>query len=187
MRARLLAHRWHVSVAATLVLCALSWLLRTVAVGVPGLTHTVPAPVLVAFAVVVVTLTPLYASFPELQRTLPGEQRRRTVRAASSVVLGLAAALPAWLSAPSDLSGPVPPAAPLALVLLAAGLVALVVLGDLAWAAVLVLALGALLGDGGVNRPVTRALEFVPLPVLSVALLAGLVVYATWGPRGSTG
>jgi hypothetical protein len=183
MRARVLAHRWHVAVATALVLGALSWLLRSVAVSVPGLAHTVPAPVLVAFAVVVVTLTPLYASFPELQHTLPGEPRRRSARATTSVGLALAVALPAWLAAPANLFGPTPPAAPLMLALTALGLVGLVVAGDLAWAVVLMAALGALIADSNVDQPVTRILQSVPLPVLGLAVLIGIGLYSGLGPR----
>ena len=186
MRARVLAHRWHVAVATALVLGSLSWLLRTVAVSVPGLAHTVPAPVLLAFAVVVVTLTPLYASFPELQQTLPGEPRRRSARATTSVGLALAAALPAWLAAPPNLFGPMPPAAPLILTLTALGLVALVVAGDLAWAVVLMAALGALIADSNVDQPVTRILQSVPLPILGLAVLIGIGLYSKLGPRART-
>lgn len=182
-RAQMLAHRWFIAVASAALLAVVSWGSRTAMVNLPVLAELVPARLLVSVAAVVVALTPLYSTFPELERSLVREPRTRVVRVAVAVALAFVAVLPGWLSATVVPEWPIRTDVALFLLLVACGLLALVVLGDLAWIVALSLGLLSIFADLTPQRPVTTFLAHTPISIPLVLLLLSAAALIWRGPR----
>lgn len=180
----MLAHRWQVAVPASAGVALIGWVTRRMVVHFPVVAEAVQARLLVVVAAVLVALIPLYASFPALEGTLLREGRLRALRVLAAVALALVAVLPAWLAMTSLRQGSVDAEVRLLLVLLSVGLVAIVWVGDLAWAVGLSTGLVSIFADTQVNRPVSTALLAVPVAVFVVLLVVAGALVVRNGPRG---
>ena len=131
-----------------------------------------------------IALTPLYARYPEFERSLVRERPTRVIRSLGGIVLAWAACLPLLWGAP-ELDGSPPRVAwVLAALLVVVGQGAVIVLGDAAWAAVLGVGVLSLIGDGGASRPVTTVLLSCPWWLPVVGLAVSTTLYVKHGPRG---
>jgi len=170
------AGRWHLALALAMVLMALGIAQQSEAISVPMVDWLVPAPVLVTLVITSVGLLPLYSRFHRLDRNLAREGNSRLLTFFGTAVLIMVGCLPALR---------VPGVAPLVCVLVAAGTIGVVIVGEYAWLVGLTLGLASIFMDGSVDRPVTALLNSVSLSVwLSAAALAG-VCYWRFGPLES--
>lgn len=170
--------RWHLAVPFAVLLMLTGVARESSAVEIPMIDWLVPMPVLVALVTVAVGLLPLYATFEILENTLvrtPVTRVVQVVGACGLVVLGC------WPAIRVDA------VAPLVCVLLATGIAAVVIIGEYAWLIGLTLGFAAILLDGSPERPVTAALNAVPLPLWLVIVGASAVLYWWAGPRESRG
>lgn len=143
----------------------------------PLLSRELPLPLVLVLVPAVVMTTPLYGRFGDVEPSMVRAPLDRLLAALASTGLALAACLPGGLAAGSRF-----PWAPL-LALMAAAVLAVVVLGELAWLPATVLGLGVVYVDFVYGEPVRRVLDAVGLPVLSAVLTVSVLVYARLGPR----
>lgn len=180
MHAAAKARRWHTCLALALVLGATGYLSRSAVVQLPVVDGAVPVRLLVAVAAVVVALTPMYPTFTSVLPTLARDNLLRRLRPGGAIVLALVAYLPAAVGVRE--AGP---DTRVLLALLAVGLVAVVLVGELTWAVVLTLGLGVLVVDSAPGAPVTRLLVACTTAGLAVAVVLAAGVLAVRGPRAA--
>lgn len=175
------AHRWVSTGLLALVLGLAGWQFGDEGVRLPLVEEPVPVRLLSMLAVTLIGLSPLYASFPELELTLPREPLLRVARVAVAAALAAIVALPAIAGATTSWDRH----AELVLfaLVLAAGVVAVVVLGETAWAVPLALGVFALIADGTASEPITRALRQVPTSLALLTLLVSAVLFVRCGPH----
>lgn len=183
MRSRVLAHRWHTTIAAAVLIAIVGWTTRSTLIHVPFVSDAIPVRLLVIVCAVLVALTPLYSSFPELEAALPREPLLRATRALAGIALALVAVMPAWAPTGQPLAGT---ELRLLLVLLTLSLVSLLLIGDLAWLVGLALGFTAIVVDVPPHLPVTTALEHVPLALLAITLAAAATAVTRYGPRNNS-
>lgn len=166
--------RWHLAVPMAGLLLGVGLAQRTTYISIPVVDWLVPAPMLVALVTVTVGLLPLYSVFGALERTLPRTSLVRGVRVLGATGLVLVAAAPAlWYEG----------AAALVCVLLAAGILAVVLVGEYAWLVGLTLGAAAVVMDAPPDKHVTAVLTAVPLGVWAGLLAVAVAAYWWWGPR----
>lgn len=178
MRTELVAHRWATTTVIAVFLAVGSAVWGGLVVSLP-LMEEVPVRLLMVVAATIVALLPLYASFPELEATLPRERALRFLRLLSSMALTALTFLPAVI--------PVPNAErrrELMYVglLLAIGYLAVVLVGQLAWAATLTVGVLGLVIDGGPAQRLSHWLDVIPSVSVLVVLAIAAGVFTTQGP-----
>lgn len=178
-RAQIRAHRWDLTAALAAALAVTGWLSRSALVPFPLVADPVPARILVGVGVSLVALLPLYGAFPALETTLVREQRLRVARVAATILVAAAAVSPAW-SATDDprWNGNLA----LLELTMAAGVLAVTVVGELAWAVPFSIGILAVVLDNGGEQRVTRVLDAVPAWLTGLLLLVAGAVYARRGP-----
>jgi hypothetical protein len=181
MRARFLAHSWITTVLLTTALGIIGWAGRNAVVNFPIVSDPVPARLVVGIAVSVIALLPLYSSFPELERTLTREPRMRLVRVTLAPALTLLAVAPAWWDA--NANGPWRSNAILLGLLLVAGILAVTVIGELAWTVPLSLGVLSVILDAWPAQRVTRILDGLPASVTVGAFVSAAAWYVWRGPH----
>lgn len=181
----LAAHRWRVTGAACVALALLGYLSRTETVTVPLLQERIPVRALVAVLAAAVVLTPLYAAFGAISRTLVREPGLRPLRIVAVFGLGATAVAPALLGEVVDAPWAVVDLR-LFLALLVLGLVGVVVLGDSAGLVVLGLGFLALLVTAAPGSWFTGVLLATPTAALGAATVPAAIAYVLRGPRGRT-
>lgn len=172
------AHRWGTSLAVALGLGLVGYLSRATYLDIPFLQDVLPARVLVAVVAVVVAITPLYLTFPDLVDTLDRERAVRRVRPYGVVALALIAYLPAAVAVPDSVDD-----TRLFLAALTLGLLAVAAVGDLAWTVVFAAGFASLIVDTAPGAPVTSALAACTTLGLAVALAGATVLVGAVGPR----
>lgn len=181
LAAGLRAHHWPVTLALTLVGTVGALLAGGTTVDVPLASDPVPAWVLLAMYASIVVLTPLASAVPELEPTLSREPRLRVARPVCALVLAALIITPLWASVTGGPGRHV--LVTFALLLLAAGIGAVVVIGELAWVIPLASGLVALIAEGGMAQPVSTILIHLPTPIAAAACLLTTGIYIWKGPR----
>lgn len=178
MRAIVAAHRWGSTLAIAVTLALIGVAFSPTVVSLPFLQLQVPARLLVAIGAVLVSVTPLYATFGDLVATLWREPQVRLLRPLGTIGLALLAFVPALLCTPSPDTD-----TEFFLVMLALGLLSVAVLGDLAWTTILTLGFLALVLDATPGSPVQRFLFSCDDLVLVAVVAASAAVVGIKGPR----
>lgn len=167
------AGRWHIALLIALALMMVGIAQQSEAVSVPMVDWLVPAPILVTLVATTAGLLPLYSRFHHLERNLAREANSRVLTFLGTTAIFMLGSSPALR---------IPGVAPLVCVLMAAGTIGVVIVGEYAWLVGLTLGLASIFMDGSVERPVTTLLNSVTLPIwLAAAAVAG-VVYWRFGP-----
>lgn len=162
-------------------LCLLVGLVSPLAADVtlvlPFINRRLPIPLLLVLLPSVVLTAPLCDRFGGLERNLPRANLDRGLAAGLAIVLVLATSLPGAVAA----SGLFPWTPLLALMTLA--LLAVVLLGTLAWLPAVTLGVVYVYVDFVYAQPLRIGLDDVGVPLLSLALLLAAATYIAWGPR----
>ncbi len=175
------AHRWPITVLLTLVLGMLGWAGRNTTLNFPLVNDPVSARLILAIGVSVIVVLPLYSAFAELELTLPREPRLRLARAIAAPALASSAVIPAWIGQGGQQI--FLPNLLLLILLISSGLLAVTLIGELAWVIPFTLGVLAVIADGGPSQRVSRTLEATP-PALIIALWAiATVTYLRRGPK----
>lgn len=172
------ARRWGTSLAAALGVGLVGYLSRATYISIPFLQDVLPARVMVAVVAVVLAITPLYLTFPDLVDTLDRERAMRRVRPFGAVALALVAYLPAAVAVPDSAED-----TRFFLAVLALGLLGVAAVGDLAWGVVFAAGFGSLLVNTAPGAPVTSALEACTLLGILAAVAGATVLVGAVGPR----
>lgn len=145
----------------------------------PFLRRSLPLPALVAFLPALVVTTPLYNRFGSLEATLPRATVDRALAGTVACGLAIAACLPASVAAGARFPWTV------LLALLSVALLAVIVLGPLAWLPTLVLGFIAMYVDFVYREPIRSALDTVGTPTLAFAVVACIGGFVVYGPHTS--
>lgn len=143
----------------------------------PGLRRSLPLPFLIVLISGLVVTTPLYDRFGGLEASMPRARLDRALASGLACSLAVLACLPVSASAGYRF-----PWTPL-LALMTVGVLAVVVLGPLAWLPSTVLGFVNVYVDFTYSDPIRSALDGVGVPLLSAALVASAFAYAHFGPR----
>ncbi|MGO1974745.1 MAG: hypothetical protein ACTH2Q_17450 [Propionibacteriaceae bacterium] len=162
---------------------ALAVVLGRVDVPVPLAEEPVVLGMFVGVFATSLVLVPLMSAFPELEGSLPREAGTRAIRVALSGVLLLGVLFAAHLSCPPGPEGRMILVLPLALSAL--GMLAVCVIGEIAWAPPMGLGLVLIIVDGTVDEPVTSVMQGIPVRVILGAWAMAAVILVWRGPRGS--
>ena len=169
-------HRWHWVIPVLTLLAGAGVVLGSEIVAVPFAGRTVVAALLLGLVAIVVGLVPLYPVFGELELALIRERTLRVIR----VLCAIAVVVPTLVLPGVVHPGTAPAAdATLLLFLLAAGLVAVVVVGEFAWLPVLGLGFTALVVDTAPGSRVGVALGAIGV-LPAVAAVAGAACVVAW-------
>lgn len=142
----------------------------------PFVQRSLPMPVVVLLVALVVVVTPVQDRFGGLEGSLVRGRADRLLAASLACGLAVLGCVPAAVAA----AGLFPWSVFIALLVLA--VVAVILLGPLAWLPTVVAGLAVTYIDLGYGQPVRSALNAVGLPVLSALLLAALGLYVLRGP-----
>lgn len=143
----------------------------------PGLRRSLPLPVVLVVISGLVVTTPLYNRFGGLEASMPRVRLDRALASGVACSLAVLACLPA-----SAAAGPRFPWSPL-LALMTVGVLAVVVLGPLAWLPPTVLGFVTVYVDFNYAEPIRTALDGLGIPSLSAALVASALAFARVGPK----
>lgn len=178
LRAEAKAHRWSLVVPASILLSWFAYATADWTVPFPMVNDPVAARLVVNVAAGMLMLLPLYATYPELERTLIREVPVRLPRVCASVALAALIEVPTWTA-----DGGGQTAVTLFCFAAAAGVIATTVIGELAWTVPLIFGVLAIMLDAGGPQRISHAMEAVP----PVAAYLVLVVASGWfvvhGPR----
>lgn len=167
------AGRWHLAVPIALALLAVGISQQSEAIAIPTVDWLVRAPILVTLVATSAGLLPLYSRFHRLDQTLVRESRGRVVTwMATAAVIGIGS-LPALR---------IPGIGPLVCILIAVGTLGVVLVGEYAWLVGLTIGIASIFMDGSIDRPVTRLLTSVPLPIWLATAAAAGAVFWRFGP-----
>lgn len=145
----------------------------------PGLSRSLPMPVVIVLIAGLVVTAPLLDRFGGLEASMP---RARLDRALAS---GLACGLPVLACMPVSASAAGRfPWSPL-LALMTAGVLAVIALGPLGWLPPTVLGFATVYIDFTYGEPIRSALDAAGLPVLAAALAVSAAAYAVLGPKNA--
>lgn len=179
--AALRAHHWPVTAALALAGTAGALIVGDAKVDVPLTADPVPVWVLLAMYASIIVLTPLASAVPELEPTLTREPRLRAARIVCSLALAALIITPLLVGITDGPGRHV--LVTFALLLLAVGIGAVPVIGELAWAIPLGAGLVSLIAEGGMAQPVSTVLIHLPTPIAAAACLLTAGVYIWKGPR----
>lgn len=179
-RAALQAHRWLLTVALMVLATLVSALAGLAKVSVPLVDDPVPLWMMLTGAVSVIVLQPLLSTFPDLEPTLT---REPTVRAARIIIAHILAA-----ASLSPILFQMPPGAPRRVLIgfacgvTAIGVVGVILVGELAWVPVVTVTLVAIIANGTIGQPVSRALALVDPREAGAAPAIAALIYWWRGP-----
>lgn len=182
MRRVLWARQWPLTLLLVAVLGLTSWGTRALEVRVPFVDVPLPAREFVPPALVAALLVPLYTRFPELAPSLLREAQVRVAATCGALVIGSGALAPTWLHVRGVGQNWTAEAAMFAL-LWSVSLLALTVVGELAWVVPLGLGVMMLLAEGTPGRPVSRAVSTMPLWAWAAVTLLTSGWFMYLGPR----
>lgn len=146
-------------------------------VRLPFLQRRLPVPFIVVLMATLVVTVPLCSRFGALERSLPRELPDRALAVALACGVALLSCLPAGL-----VTGGLFPWTPL-LALLCLGVLAVLLLGPLAWAPTATLAMALIYIDFIYAQPIKTFLDSVGVPVLVGLLVLSASTFTVLGPR----
>ncbi len=145
----------------------------------PFLRRSLPLPVLVVLLPALVVTTPLYSRFGNLETSLTRARLDRALAAVVACSLAIVAGLPASAAAGARFPWS------LLLALMAVAVLAVMIVGPLAWLPTLVLGLITVYVDFVYREPIRSTLDAVGIPTLAVAVAASVVGFVVHGPRAT--
>ncbi len=181
----MLAYAWYRSrgfpiVAAACLVSALAGAFAAdVTLRLPLLPRSLPLPVIVVLVVTLVMTTPLCNRFGSLETSLARAPLDRAMAGVVACGLAMVACLPASISAGAKFPWS------LLLALMTVAVLAVIMLGPLAWLPTTVLGLTTIYVDLVYRDPIRSTLDALGLPTLTIALGVSLAGFIARGPRNS--
>ncbi len=156
------------------------FLSRATFVELPLLQDAVPTQLLIIVAAVTVATFPMYPLLPELSSTLVREVPVRAGLVALGLLLTALSVTPGRDPTAIAIAGSLDDS--FALALLTIGIVAVLLVGDYAWMAVMGSGFLAILVNSAPSAPVWRGLRMIDSPLMVLMTLAAASVYVVLGP-----
>lgn len=169
----------HIAAAACLLVAVIGAAAGDATLELPLLRRSLPLPVIVILIPSLVMTGPLCDRLGGLEATLPRAATDRAAAGSAACGLAAAACLPPGLAMGTQF-----PWSPL-LTLMAVAVLAVVLLGELAWLPTTALALTTIYIDFVYQEPIKTELDAIGLVPIVAALAACMLAFVAYGPRRS--